>query len=61
METTGTYHMDVIELAHGKGHHIYVIDGASLHHYRKGTGGRAKRTASDEQLLARHLQHEKEA
>ena len=61
IEATGTYHMDVIELAHRKGHHIYVIDGSRLHHYRKGTGGRAKTDASDAQLLARHLQNEKGA
>lgn len=61
VEATGTYHMDVIELAHAKGHHIYIIDGSRLSHYRKGTGGRAKTDASDAQLLARHLHNEKES
>ena len=60
IEATGTYHMAVIELAHAKGHHIYVIDASRLSSYRKGTGGRAKTDASDAQLLARHLQREKE-
>ena len=60
IEATGTYHMAVIELAHAKGHHIYVVDASRLSSYRKGTGGRAKTDASDAQLLARHLQREKE-
>ena len=34
IEATGTYHMAVIELAHAKGHHIYVIDASRLSSYR---------------------------
>ena len=60
IEATSTYHMQVMELAHQNGHHVYVVDGYRLNHYRKGTGGRAKTDASDAQLLARHLHKEKE-
>ena len=60
IEATGTYHMNVAELAHQKGHHLYVIDGYQLSNYRKGTRGRAKTDASDAQLLARFLAKEKE-
>ncbi len=47
IEATGTYHMAVIELAHAKGHHIYVIDASRLSSYRKGTGGRAREQAAE--------------
>lgn len=60
IEATSTYHMQVMELAHQNGHHVYVVDGYRLSNYRKGTGGRAKTDASDAQLLARFLTREKE-
>ncbi|MBA4722695.1 MAG: transposase, partial [Alcanivorax sp.] len=60
IEATSTYHMDLTERAHAKGHRVYVVDGYRLSHYRKGVGGRAKTDLADAQLLARHLHKEKD-
>jgi len=58
IEATNIYHLDTVNLAHGMGHTVYVIDGYRLNHYRKSTGGRAKTDASDARLLARYLKNE---
>lgn len=58
VEATNTYHLTLVELAHKRGHRVYVIDGYRLNHYRKGLGGRAKTDSSDARLLARYLAHE---
>jgi len=60
IEATSTYHMALTELAHAKGHHVYVIDGYRLKNYREGVGGRAKTDLTDAQLLARYLSKEKD-
>ncbi|EKF74745.1 ISPpu10, transposase [Alcanivorax hongdengensis A-11-3] len=60
IEATSTYHMDVTERAHTKGHRVYVVDGYRLSNYRKGVGGRAKTDLADAQLLARYLHNEKD-
>ena len=60
IEATSTYHMDITERAHAKGHRVYVVDGYRLSNYRKGVGGRAKTDLADAQLLARHLHKEKD-
>lgn len=58
IEATNIYHLDTVNLAHAMGHKVYVVDGYSLNHYRKSTGGRAKTDASDARLLARYLKNE---
>jgi transposase len=58
LEATGIYHVDVANLAHQKGHPVYLINGYRLSNYRKGIGGRNKDDRSDAQLLARYLAHE---
>lgn len=60
IEATSTYHMEVTERAHAKGHRVYVVDGYRLSNYRKSVGGRAKTDLTDAQLLARHLHKEKD-
>jgi len=60
IEATSTYHMEVTERAHAKGHRVYVVDGYRLSNYRKSVGGRAKTDLADAQLLARHLHKEKD-
>lgn len=60
IEATNTYHLELAEQAHARGHSIYVIDGYRLNHYREGIGGRAKTDASDARLLARYLAHERD-
>ena len=58
VEATSTYHVQLVDLAHARGHRLYVIDGYRLSNYRKGIGGRIKTDASDARLLARYLAHE---
>ena len=60
IEATSTYHMEITERAHAKGHHVYVVDGYRLKNYREGVGGRAKTDLTDAQLLARYLRKEKD-
>lgn len=60
IEATSTYHMALVELAHAKGHHVYIVDGYRLKNYREGVGGRAKTDLSDAQLLARYVSKEKD-
>lgn len=60
VEATGTYHVELIELAYQGGHEVFVIDGYQLNHYRQGVGGRAKTDSSDARLLARYLSRERE-
>ncbi|MCI0915519.1 IS110 family transposase, partial [Pseudomonas putida] len=47
VEATNVYHLDLVELAHGFGFDVYVIDGFQLSNYRKSVGGRVKTDPSD--------------
>lgn len=58
VEATNTYHLDLVEMAHGLGHTVYVVDGYRLNNYRKSIGGRAKTDSSDARLLVRYLKNE---
>ena len=58
VETTGIFHVELVERAHRAGHTVYVIDGYRLNHYRNSIGGRAKTDASDARLLLRYLDRE---
>lgn len=58
VEATNTYHLLLLEEAHGLGHTLYVVDGYRLNRYREGIGGRAKTDASDARLLRRYLERE---
>lgn len=60
VEATNTFHLELIEQAHRRGHTIYLIDGYRLNRYREGVGGRAKTDAQDARLLWRYLRHERE-
>jgi transposase len=59
LEATNTYHLELLEQAHGQGHIVYVIDGYRLNRYRESVGGRAKTDASDARLLRRYLERER--
>lgn len=61
VEATGTFHLELIEQAHARGHAVYVVNGYQLSKYRECIGGRAKTDASDAQLLLRYLHHEHSA
>lgn len=58
VEATNIYHLDLVELAHGAGFEVYVIDGFQLSNYRKSVGGRIKTDPSDARLLSRFLKNE---
>lgn len=58
VEATNIYHLDLVELAHGFGFDVYVIDGFQLSNYRKSVGGRVKTDPSDARLLSRFLKNE---
>lgn len=58
VEATNTYHLTLVETAHGLGHTVYLVDGYRLNSYRKSIGGRAKTDHSDAQLLVRYLKNE---
>lgn len=59
VEATNTFHLDLVELAHQRGHSVYVVDGFRLNRYRQSVGGRAKTDASDARLLWRYLERER--
>ena len=59
VEATNTFHLALIECAHGRGHTVYVIDGLRLNRYRQSIGGRAKTDATDARLLWRYLARER--
>lgn len=58
LEATNTYHLDLVELAHGMGHRLFVVDAARVNKYRDSLGKRAKTDACDAHLLARYLEKE---
>lgn len=60
VETTNTYHCEVVELAIQHGLTVYLIDGYRLSHYRDSVGVRAKTDLTDAQLIARYLAKERE-
>lgn len=60
VEATNVYHLDLVELTHGMGFDVYVIDGFQLSNYRKSIGGRVKTDPSDARLLSRFLKNEGE-
>lgn len=61
VEATGRYHLALVELAHGRGHTVYLLNPFHLHHYRHSVGVRAKTDRCDARLLARYLAHERHA
>lgn len=60
LEATNDFHTDLAELAHERGHKVFLISGFRLNRYRDGIGGRAKTDKSDACLLVRYLQKEGE-
>lgn len=60
VEATNTFHLELIEQAHRRGHTVYLLDGLRLNRYRQSIGGRAKTDASDARLLWRYLERERQ-
>lgn len=60
VESTGSYHIELVERAHAQGLTVYLVNPFQLAHYRKGVGVRSKTDLADAQLLARYLAHERD-
>jgi transposase len=58
MESTGSYHRLLAELAHAKGITIYLLQPRNIHHYAKGIGVRAKTDPCDARVIARYIENE---
>lgn len=59
LEATNTFHLELLEQAHRRGHTLYLIDGLRLNRYRQSVGTRAKTDAGDARLLWRYLERER--
>lgn len=60
MEATGTYHLELAQEAHRRGHTVYLINGYRLNRYRDSVGVRAKTDHNDARLLRRYLERERD-
>jgi transposase len=58
MESTGTYHELLAELAHKLGFVVYVLNPKDTRHYAKAMGLRGKTDRVDAELIARLIAHE---
>lgn len=60
LESTGSYHERLAELAHGAGFTVYLLNPKDVRHYAQSVGTRAKTDQVDARLLARFIAHEHE-
>lgn len=60
LESTGSYHELLAELAHGAGLTVYLLNPKDVRHYAQSVGARAKTDQVDARLLARFIAHEHE-
>lgn len=58
VESTGSYHEDLVQLAHSAGCCIYLLDARRLNAYRKAMGVRAKTDRCDAELIAQYVSRE---
>lgn len=58
VESTGSYHFELIDQAHAAGLVVYVLNPRHIKCYREGVGQRAKTDPCDARLIARYLQRE---
>lgn len=58
MESTGSYHRSLADLAQARGLTVYVLNPRDVHHYARALGRRAKTDRVDAQLIARYLAQE---
>lgn len=61
LESTGSYHELLAELAHGAGFTVYLLNPKDVRHYAASVGTRAKTDQVDARLLARFIAREHEA
>lgn len=58
LESTGSYHELLADLAHAHGHTVYLLNPMETRHYAKALGARAKTDRVDATLLARMIAQE---
>lgn len=58
LESTGTYHELLADLAHAHGHTVFLLNPMDTRHYAKAMGARAKTDRVDATLLARLVAQE---
>jgi transposase len=58
LESTGTYHELLADLAYQQGFSVFVLNPRDTRHYAKGVGARAKTDRVDAQIIARYLARE---
>jgi transposase len=58
LESTGSYHQLLAELAHAAGLTVYVLNARDLKHYAQGVGRRGKTDRVDAEVIARFVAHE---
>lgn len=58
VETTNTYHQELVDLACRKGRKVFLINGYQLKHYAQSMGQRMRTDPVDARLLARLLHRE---
>lgn len=61
LESTGTYHELLADLAHAQGHTVFLLNPMETRHYAKAMGARAKTDRVDATLLARLVAQEHRA
>ena len=60
IESTGSYHELLADLAHQRGFVVYVLNPKDTHHYAKAMGLRGKTDRVDAELIARMVEREHE-
>lgn len=60
LESTGSYHQLLADLAHAAGLTVYVLNARDLKHYAAGVGRRGKTDRVDAEVIARFIAHEHE-
>lgn len=55
VESTGSYHRELVEQAQQGGLTVYVLNAGDVHHYAKALGMRGKTDRTDAQVIVRYL------
>jgi transposase len=58
MESTGSYHELLADLAHAQGHTVFLLNPLDTRHYARAMGNRAKTDRVDAELIARLVDQE---
>lgn len=55
VESTGRYHVPLVEQAQARGLSVYVLNARDVHYYARALGQRSKTDRNDAQLISRYL------